>query len=249
MIGMNCEVHILGTTLRERSSAVAYGLDAYLLPLLDPDGNQTYQTIWDTLVPKSSNDLSYELSSAADTEPVWEPGQSVSQRLTGFDVDTPERVYSRRQWISYASHPNGTYDRTADDWYPHDFQKMAVNKKYYCPRNSALLIGIANPDMGNDASLDRILPTGNIYDWAMLKYIDDTMRDMMRWLLGLSAQGSGTFQLDEAETFIEKIVADFAVVENAIWFAGFATVEVGMMANARIRVPGEMRVGVIGAGT
>jgi len=83
----------------------------------------------------------------------------------------------------------------------------------------------------------------------MLKYIDDTMRDVMRWLLGLSSEGTGTFGLDEAETFIENIVADFNVVETATWFKGFATVDVACMGNMRIRVPGEMRIGVIGAGT
>jgi len=247
LVGLDAQIHVIANSAVAFQNVVAYGLDAYVIPLLDPDAHADLDTIWDQQVPKSTSDISYELAETADTEPVWEPGDVVSEFFLGFSLTQPEEIYSRRTWLSMASHPNGTYDRAAANWFPMDFQKINVDKKYYVDTESAILIGASNPAMDNDVNDAELLPGAQTYEWILMKYIDRTQEEMIDWQTGLWSEGTGTFGLDEAENFLEQLVADWNLVDTAARFAQMSADFTGI-GNARIRVPGSRKVGVIAPG-
>lgn len=245
-MGLDAQMHVHASTAISHKNVTAYGIDAYLIPLLDPDGHDDLDVIWDELVPKSSSDISYELDETADVEPVWEPGDINSEYFTGIQVSTPTELYSRRTWMSLASHPNGTYDRTAGDWFPKDFFKIKINKPYYTNAESAILIGFSTPAMDNDVTDAELLPGAQTYEWLLMKHIAHTQEQMLDLQTGLWTAGSGTIGLDEAENFLEMLVADWNVVDNQNFVA--MVTDVFGMGNARVVVPGRKTVSVVAPG-
>lgn len=247
-MGLDAQLHIVSTVVISFKDIVAYGIDAFVLPLLDPDGHDNLDVIWDELVPKSSSDITFELAESADADPVWEPGDINSEYFTGIMVSTPKEIYSRRTWMTLASHPNGTYDRAAADWFPMDFLKINIDKRYFAAQESAILIGISTPAMDNDTSDAELLPGAQTYEWLLMKYIDQTQEHMLDLQTGLFTEGTGTFGLDEAEDFLEQLVADWNLVDQAAAFVPMVS-DIFGTGNARVVVPGERTVGVIAPGT
>lgn len=246
LVGLDAKIHIIGSTAVGLSTLVAYGLDAYVIPLLDPDAHDDLDLIWDELVPKTTQDITFELSDVADQDPVWEPGELQSEYFTGIQVGQAEEIYTKRKFLSAAESLNGTYDRTAHTWFPMDFVTMKISKKYFTPTESAILIGISTPALDRDTSDNELLPGAVTAEWILMKYIDRTMEQVMDLQTGLFTEGTGTFGLDEAENFIEDLVSDWNVVDAALFVAlvsdNFAT------GNARVRVPGIRTVKTVAPG-
>lgn len=237
LVRVRGEAHWVTVTAVPLSHMVAWEIGGYVIPLLDPDGNVDAEVVWDQGVPKGDTDLEFELSDTADTEPVFEPGTQISEVLHGFDVNAPERIFRRREHGGIAKWANGTYEATGDTWFANGWTKFGVGKRYRVRRESAVIFGFSNPDFAGDTPNVEILPGGQTYEWAMLKYIDDTRRDVIRWLLGLSSEGTGTFGLDEAENFMEKLVSDFSYVDDgAVWDS--MQFNISTISTAIIRVPG-----------
>lgn len=243
---MNFECHLSTALDKEHDELVAYAMDGYILPVIDLSGGIATDTIWDELVPKSDSDLAFELDDSADADPTWSPGEQVSEVITGMFVQKPTRFFKRRKWFSNASMGFATYDFASNSWFPAEFFKTAVRKSFNIARPSAIMIGFSNPNMGQDISNVELLPTGATIEWALLKHIGDTQKDVIRMLLGLWSEGSGSFGLDEAEEFMENIVSDFGVVDDTTTFK-INSWKISCIANARIMVPGTLKTGAIKA--
>lgn len=245
-MGLDAKIHIIASVATSFKKITAYGFDGFVLPLLDPDGHDDLDVIWDELVPKSDADISFELAETADILPVWEPGDINNEYFTGIQVGQPKEIYTRRTFMTMASHGNGTYDRTAGDYFPMDLLTIKIKKKYYCPSESACLFGISTPALDNDVTDAELLPGAATLEWLLMKHIDRTQEQMLDLQTGLWSEGSGSFGLDEAENFLEQLVSDFNIVDAANFIA-LVTDTFGT-GNARVVVPGHRTVGVIAPG-
>ncbi len=247
LVGLDIETHITSLTRIDRDQIAAFGLDVFFIPLLDPDGAQTMNAIWDTQVPKSEADLTYEWSDAANAEPVWEPGADISEKLLGMEVFDTRNIWTVREWLSWASHPNATWLTASDDFFPSALIKINVDSGYFATSPAAIILGMSSPDMALEAGELTLLPNATIAEWAMMKYIDKTMDNMLEWMLGFSAEGTGTFGLDEAEDFIENLVSDFSAITTGNSFQGvnWNAITIG---NSRVSVPGEFVTGMVSGG-
>lgn len=227
-------------------TGVFYGFDGYLFPVSDPDAGDGINVLWDTHVPKMDQDLSYELSDASDAAPRYEPGQELTESILGMSFSAPEQVFKRRRLMSYASHPMG-FDNTGPTWLPGEHFSSHIGKRYHAIQESALLFAASNPAMNEDVQNIELLPTGVDEEWAMMKYIDRVVEDMMVHVLGLGTVGSGTVPWSIAETFIENLVSDFATVANTPWQSTPNTFQCHMKATCQVVVPGKLPVGTLHA--
>lgn len=226
--------------------AVMYGFDGWLLPLLDPDGAQVLDTIWDTLVPKMSQDLDFELSDSADTTSFFEPGELVSETILDMNINAPERVFKRRRMLTFAGPEHKGFVEAGLTWTPTDMFKTTQKGNYFAERESALLYAVGAPNMDQDTGNNNLLPTGATIEWAMLKYIDHILDMMIVHVLGLGTAGSGTVPWDDAEDFIEAIVSDFGPSTNNM-FVGMNSAQYWCIASCFLDVPGSVPKGILKA--
>lgn len=245
LLGVNMELHISTVTDEAATGVVAYSVDGFILPILDLDGGEEVDTLWDELVPKSDSTYAFEMSDVADPDPPWAPGEQVSEVLTGMVVQKPTRIFKRRTWISAQKMGYTTFDFATNDYFPGDYFSTEVKKTYHVERPSAIMFGFGSPPVA-DVSNTELLPTGAALEWVLLKHIDDTQKDVMRMLLGLSSEGTGTFGLDEAEAFMESIVSRFGSIDD-VGDINTRTWQVITISNCRINVPGTMKTGSIKA--
>ncbi len=220
-------------------SGIMYGFDGYLIPIIDPDAGQAIEVLWDTQVPKMDQDLSYELSDASDTAPRYEPGQELTEAITGISFSSPEQVYKRRRLLTFANSPTG-FDVTTPSFMPTENFKVRIQKRYRALMESALLFAWSQPNMDDDVQNVELLPTGADEEWAMMKYIDMAIKDMMVHVLGLGSVGSGTVPWSVAETFLENLVSDFATIDGTPFASSGVSADVFMVGTAQIVVPGEL---------
>lgn len=232
-IWFECDVHYATGVANDQRTF--YAMHGYAIPLLDPDAHQDIDTLWDTQIPKSTQDMSYELADGAVTGPVWEPGELLTESITQIQLSKPELVFKRKKMLSFQKSPT----LVSTTWHPGDNFTTQVRKNIYADRESAVMLGLSSPNQDQDSADLELLPSAATAEWAMLRYIVPVLEDMMVHILGLGAVGSGNVPYDDAENFIEDLVSDFNDVDDASAFSPdpFSALAFG---TAQINVPGEM---------
>ena len=80
-----------------------YACEGYILPVMDPDDNSSFDTLWDQLVPKDTDTQVINLDTeVTDTSPFYEPGEADWTALVDVGVK-PERVYHRSRLLTMAN--------------------------------------------------------------------------------------------------------------------------------------------------
>lgn len=240
--------HMVVTGSIDVLDVVAYGVHNLVVPLIQPNNGDVIDTIWDQLVPKSNATLTFDLGEElADTEARWEPGQEVVGNLLDIQIVKPMPVYERRKLISFASVQTGFTPGTPDTYRPTDRFQYQVNRSFYCPRESALMYGLSSPDWVEAVTNLELLPTGTLtttQEWALLKYLDKVVEDMMWDMIGAITGGTQEIYT-EATTFLENLLSDFGKVQAAE-FTG-ATWSATVVMTAGIVVPGQLEKQVVSA--
>lgn len=204
-------------------TVVAYGLEAYIIPLVDPDTVLTFDAIWDRFVPKDTDVETLDLDTAAsDATPFFEPGEvDFGQMLhVGF---RPERVYRRNRILTMA---NGSIMSTQDhespfgpNWIPGDSFTINIKKNYFIEQPSVLVIGVANPSfddtqtaMGSSLTEEK---------WPQVKYIGHVLERAMLHVFGLVETGAET-PWEEATALLKEILEPDVREETAGTFLATA---------------------------
>ena len=52
---VRAQVHVVGDIVQPRTAVGMYAIEGYILPVFDPDAVVSYDTLWDTLVPKDDD--------------------------------------------------------------------------------------------------------------------------------------------------------------------------------------------------
>lgn len=231
------EQHIIYGVPIDVVTMTMYGTTGHLLPYLDPDTPLSFETMWDTQVPKDSDLASgvFEHDTAPgapDSTPEWEPGQPSPAGIMGMST-APTEVMRRRKRISFANTKNWA-DVATDVFMPSDFYVAQSNRSRRVEMDSALLFGTSNPELVDTTATEPT--TLSLQNLSFIKYVDMTLRMAFMELLGLTEAGAETpwteaaaaIQLYTETSLFEETAGAFAPqVLNAFTFATIGIEVVG----------------------
>lgn len=223
--------------------AVMYGVAAYVVPVEDPENAQTYQNLWDTMVPKDIGNGAGVLdldTGGVDSAPEFEWGDINWNAL--YDVSSaPTELYRRRRLLTIAGGKPIAATGTMTHWLPTASFRAHVRGGVTVKVPSAVMLAISSPVLDQTSGNERTLPTE--IDWLRLMYMSDTVTDALKNVLGLVETGAET-PWEEASALLEQTVEPTAFEETAAEF-GTITWECAAVSTARYSVPGVLSVNAI----
>lgn len=182
-----------GESLLTAQKVTAFGVEAHVLPVLDPDAATVPDTIWDALVVKDTNADVLDLdTAAADATPFWEPGEHDWANV--FEVGLQPRMVSHQH--RYFGLGHGAIFQNQDnqtpfavEWIPGGRFEVKIGS-FRVTQPSYLMIGCTSP------SLDQTTTTlpGVVAEdeWPRMKYLQLVLEQAMIHVLGLVESGAET---------------------------------------------------------
>ncbi len=186
--------------------AAPYAVEGWILPVLDVDLADTYDDIFDALVPKDTDVQTMDLDTAAlDTSPFYEPGEANWAEL--FDVGLqPELVYRRTRLLTATN--GGALILFQDSetpfsplWIPGESFKIKLSKRYRINQPSVLVFGFAAPAM--DDTITTVQAALAEEEWAQVKYVRHVLERAVLHVLGVVEAGAET-PWEEATALLQK---------------------------------------------
>lgn len=203
------EMHCVATVPVDVSDVVGYGFEGWLLQS-DEIGTDfgDHTTLWDVSVPKDDGLGVLDSSDSAVTAPMFEPGTISVPQLFDQELWNPERVFQRDKLISFA---NTTVpfasEAAADTFFPLDFFKINISKKYRSNFDAGLVFGASSPawDVTGSNDIIPILGTSIQKSLYALAHIDDLIDKAMIDFLVLTEAGAET-PFDDVLTWLSAIL-------------------------------------------
>jgi len=217
------EVHVIGIGSISFDRAAMYGCGGYVLPVEDPNAVNSFQTIWDTMVPKDADFAAGALdldAESANTAPEFEPGEPNINRLMDLQVnDERNRFFKRRKLLTFANRPVG-FDAsiTPDGYIPVDVFNVRSRKNIFADYHSAALMAISSPSMDDMTTTVWASPADSVH-WMQIKYLDITLEQAFMQLAGLVETGAET-PWEDAAAILEDLLEPTVVEVTASDFAG-----------------------------
>lgn len=198
-------MHLTGREDIPFNVATMMALGAYILPVLDPDLGDTYEDIWNALVPKDTDAQVMDLDTVAlDTTPFFEPGEANWASL--FDVGLqPEEIFYRELMYSAASPGSRIFQDNQTPfetlWRGTDILRLQLKKRLRVVQPSVLVFALSVPDL-TDTTVTK--PTALAESkWGQVKYIHEVVRRAMLHVLGLTEAGAET-PFEEATALLQE---------------------------------------------
>lgn len=223
----------------------SYALEAWILPIDDPDATADFDDVWDTLVPKDTDVQTLDLDAETiDSSVFYEPGEADWSAV--FDVGLrPHRLWHHHKDLSI----NNTMGMKFVDsqspfepkWQPGDEFSFRRNKRLTISQPSILVVGVGLP-AGDDTTSTVELPLGET-EWPRVKYLGDVMLLALQNVLGLAA-GS---PFDVAADLLQRHLDPDVMEESGGFFAASALRVYGEM-TVDHSVVGTMALGTISTG-
>lgn len=193
-IKVKLEMNTTGVALGYRESHM-YALEGWILPVNDPDAGQTYDNLWDVLVPKDTDvqTLDLDAQSSADTAPFYEAGEAEWGAMLDVGL-RPERLYHRHKIQSVANSARLVYQDNqtpfAVQWAGGDSVRIHLRKRLRVRQPSALVFAIASPNLDDtSATVPSVLAEAQ---WGQVKYASHMLERAMLHLLGVVEAGAET---------------------------------------------------------
>lgn len=214
---LKVDVSVIGSAFAEFSDAMMYACEVWILPVLDPDGSLTYDAIWDTLVPKDTDEVSapgadvLDLDTGGtDTTPFFEPGEPDWSDLVEVGL-RPERIYHRNKLLNLA---NGGSVNTVQDnqtpfapvWLPGDSFTIRIKKNYAISQPSVLLVGIGIPALDDTVNVQHTVASE--VEWGQLKYIGNVLERALLAVMGVMETGAETPWIEASALLKEHLEPD-----------------------------------------
>lgn len=219
--------------------AAMYGIDAYLLPVLDPDTEITPDVMWDAQVPKDDSigsdvvDLD-TLPAGADTTPRFEPGDPSISTLVGLTT-APRRLFKRRRLLTFAKRAAGFESASPDTFKPAESFSTKLKPRLRVQAPSYLLFGLSSP--GTLRTGAAWFTAASAREWMQLRYLQSTVDDMYKQLVGLTEAGAETPYEDAAtllSNWLQQFVEGTATSFNPIQWTVFTEMTVELMIHGDI---------------
>lgn len=197
-----------------------WAVEAWILPIDDPDATADFDDVWDTLVPKDTDVQTLDLDAeTADTSVFYEPGEVDWQKV--FDLGIrPEMLWHRHGDMSI----NNTEGlRFVDSqtpfepkWQPGMNLKWRDKKRYRVRQPSVLLVAGGVPAL-DDLTTTVEAPLAE-NEWGRVKYMGDTIKMAMMDVLGIIEAGAETPWEDATDLLQRHLEPD--ILEETSSFYG-----------------------------
>lgn len=217
-IKIKVNVNLTSGSIFPVNQAVGYALEMWILPVQDPDGNLSYDSMMDRLVPKDTDVQAMDLDTATtDSTPFWEPGEADWSKMLRVGL-MPEKVYSRHKLLTYSNSNSKAFDTETPfgpGFVPNDTVDIRVRKNYYIQQPSVLVLGMASPSFDDTTSTAQGHLTEN--EWGRVKYITEVLKMAQMDLFGLVETGAET-PWEEATDLMQKHLQPDVFEETAAAF-------------------------------
>lgn len=197
-----------------------YALEAWVLPIFDPDAGVNFDTVWDTLVPKDSDVQTLDLDTGTtDTAPFWEPGETNLQAI--FDLGIrPRRLWHHKKTLTV----NNTMGLRFPDsqtpfeakWQIGDEFSFNLRKPLRVTQPSVFLIGVGMPSNERTQTTVELPLSEN--EWGRVKYLGDVLIMALHEVLGITEAGAESPWEDAADIMDKHLEPD--VMEETAGFWG-----------------------------
>ena len=243
--GLRAEVHVLGLNIQPLTVALMYGVEGYILPVLDPDAGANLETLWDTLVPKDDDTDTIDLDTgAADTQSFFEPGESAMAEVMDVGLQ-PRRIYNMQRLKSFANGAMRQEDTSVLEWALADVLHIRVGKKRYrCDGPSVVVFALGNPAMDDTTTVVAAALAEN--EWPRVKYMETVLEHALMQHFGLVETGAETPWIDAAQLLRKYLEPDVYEEHAGAWGSGFLRAYVNVTFD--VSVPGSMGRIQVGTG-
>lgn len=198
---IRAQVHVHSPAVTPATTAYMYGVEGFVLPVLDPDSQASYQTIWDQLVPKDSDTDTIDLDTAgADSTPAFEPGESAMAEVLNVGLQ-PERVYKRAKLITFASAPKWQEEAGVLEYAPSDTFTIRVKRRIHVNQPSIIVFGLSSPDLTDTVNAEPLILEET--EWPRVQYMEMTLEQALIKFMGLTEAGAET-PWEEAAALLRK---------------------------------------------
>lgn len=214
---IRARIALHGSAVRLFTQAIAYGVEGWILPVLDPDTPVTLDVLWDQLVPKDTDSETLDLDTGAtDATPFFEPGEADWSQMLDVGL-RPQRVYQRLRMRSMGS--GDAWNLSSSDvpqWIPRDTFEINISKPMRVKQPSALVFAMASPAMDDDITTQESVLAES--EWGQIKYATELVERAQLDLLGIGVPGSVTMW-DLATKLLQKhLEPDMVEESTAITF-------------------------------
>ncbi len=225
-----------------------YALEAWILPIDDPDATADFDDIWDTLVPKDSDVQTLDLDAqTADVNPFYEPGETDWQAL--FDVGLrPQRLWHMKRFVTINNTEGIVFVDSqtpfAPKWQIGGSFRWHDPKRYRVRQPSVLLVGFGSPSHDDTTATVEAPLAEN--EWPRVKYLGDTLKMALMDVLGLTESTAET-PWEEAADLLQRHL-DPDVMEQTSGFFASAGYNVVTEMTVDHSVVGELGIGTVTTG-
>lgn len=240
-------VHGIGQGDISVFNAVWIGMSIYLAQHADPDDFQSFETLWDEIVPKDNLQVpgAFNLDQAtADSSPDFNLGEPDIQML--FDMgQPPNKLWERQQLISFASSPTGHHFTAGDQaeyWPTFVWDQIRVRKNVRVNVPSVLMAAVSCPDTPAQTTT-RHVTSQNIYQ--VVKYMKSMLE--FAWIEWMNLTETLDAPFENLATIIVNYLEPSAFIESATRMPALGF-QVWSSMRAQIKVPGELSIGALSAG-
>jgi len=243
---VHLEVHMIGPEGETWQTMSMYGMSGFVIPVLDPDGGDTFDQIWDAQIPKdvAMTAGGFDIDTdATDTEPEWEIGTPDVSAIMDLVAGNPTEIFRRRKFLTVANSgvERAIIDAGADLKLATDFFKTDIRRRVRVPAPSVVLFGVSSPDTLITSTQVDAIPTEA--EWSLLQYLEVALEQAFMSMVGLTEAGAES-PYEESMAFIAQLVEDTVFEQTAASFVPTAW-RVFTISTYDISVPGNIALGVL----
>lgn len=242
--GLWAQVHVLSDAVIPITEARMYAIEGYVLPVLDPDSGASFDTIWDTLVPKDNDTDTIDLDTgASDSQSFFEPGEMALEEVMDVGLQ-PQRIFGKSFFKTYANGAMRQEDASINEWVLADRVSIRIRKRYRVSQPSVVLFALGNPAMDDTTSPGGSALAEN--EWPRVKYMESTLEMALMQHFGLLDVGAES-PFEDAAILLRKYIEPDVGENNAgAWGAG--TLKAFVNATLDVSAPGTMGKIQVGTG-
>lgn len=244
--GFSVMTHVVNTGAQSHLIAMMYAIQAYILPILDPDAGSTFQLLWDNLVPKDDDVDTIDLDTGGnDPQSFFEPGESSFAEILDLGLQ-PQRVWHEESMLSYANAVPQGESPVADvfEYIGVGRHRMRSGKRYRVSQPSALVFALGVAAMDDTTATEDTVAAED--EWFRLKHIETMIEQALVSLFGLTEAGA-TVTWDTAAALLRKHLEPDVFEEDATAW-GTGTLRVFTRAVIDMSVPGTLDKITLGTG-
>jgi len=198
--------------------ATMYAVEAWVLPVQDPDLADSLLDIWNLLVPKDTDTQTLDLDTASlDTTPMFEPGEMDWSQLYQVGL-RPERLYHRHKIVTINNtHGMRWIDATTPfetRWQLGDSFDFSIGS-FRVEQPSVLIVAGSTPALDDTSTvIPKALAEA---DWLQVKFLEDTLLAALKDLTGLTEPGAETPWEEATDILQEYLDPDIFEEDAGAW--------------------------------